>query len=257
MANFSNYIETVLANEGGYSQSTADSGNYLNGVLIGTNMGITPAAYLAYYGQAPTKAQMQALTKPQAAAIYKRDYWDKMGGDSFPDAPITGAVFDFYVNSPRGAAVVLQTLLNAVGLTVQVDGQIGPQTRQALSHATAAGANLFNDYNRGRLEFYAWRSGKPTAPNWQAMFQQQGIAQGTSAANYSGWVNRVNKSFPVVQQLPQGSPGTRDLAAGNSRAKLANYQRIGLQVAGVALIAALVVTGFSYLVRRSRKAAIA
>lgn len=249
MAVFSNHISTVLANEGGYSGAASDPGNYLNGQLIGTNRGITPAAYQSYFGKTPTVADMKALTEQQAAAIYKRDYWDKMGGDAFPENRITTAVFDFYINSPKGAGIVLQSLLNGAGLSVDVDGVIGPQTRQALNHLYQARADIYNDFNAGRKEYYRWRAGQQTAENWAKVFQAEGVSRSAGTANLQGLLNRVNDSFPTVQ-LQTGSIGTRDLAAANERAQLAKYQRIGIQAALVVLGAMVLAFGFRYLVKR-------
>ena len=45
MANVEKLVPFILKWEGGFQKMKEDTGNYLNGVLIGTNKGITPAAY--------------------------------------------------------------------------------------------------------------------------------------------------------------------------------------------------------------------
>jgi lysozyme family protein len=81
--------------EGGLSLNPNDPGNWTGGsvgvgVLKGTKFGISAAAY--------PHLDIQNLTIEQAEAIYKRDYWDRIGGDSIP-FPASIAVFDLAVNS--------------------------------------------------------------------------------------------------------------------------------------------------------------
>lgn len=250
MAKFENHIPVILANEGGsrYSDESGDPGNFVNGVLVGSRYGVTPVAYWTEFGRFPTAAEMRNLPEAQARQVYKSQFWDKIGGDSLPESQMTTAIFDFYVNSPKGAGVVLQTLLNAAGQSLKVDGSIGPNTRNALSHVTGAGIDIYNDYREGRLAFYAWKGGKSTPPEWATVFQDNGIAKGNSPF-YQGWVNRVNNSFPVRAQVQPGVYRGTPLPEVNARASREVWMRIGLQVSAVLLGAALVAYALTWLRR--------
>lgn len=116
-------VAFILAHEGGFQNEDDDRGNWTSGVIgtgekRGTNFGISAMSY-------PT-LDIRKLTRADAEAIYRRDYWDKVRGDDLPAALALG-VFDFAVNAGTGAAI--KTLQSALG--VEVDGVIGPKTLAA------------------------------------------------------------------------------------------------------------------------------
>lgn len=88
MADFNNYINTILQKEGGYANDKVDRGGK-------TKFGISQKAY--------PDVDISKLTLPQAVAIYKRDYWDKIGGDKLPESVALNA-FDAAVNQGVGFA---------------------------------------------------------------------------------------------------------------------------------------------------------
>jgi Glycosyl hydrolase 108 len=96
MADFNNYINTILAKEGGYVNDKVDRGGK-------TKFGISQAAY--------PNLDIANLTLPQAVSIYKRDYWDKINGDRLPESVALNA-FDAAVNQGVGFA---RSALNKVG----------------------------------------------------------------------------------------------------------------------------------------------
>ena len=102
----------VLRHEGGYVNDPRDSGGE-------TKFGISKRAY--------PKVDIAALTLESAAAIYRRDYWDRVRGDDLPPE-LQLPVFDMAVNQGPGAAT--KELQRAA--LVQVDGKIGPETLQAV-----------------------------------------------------------------------------------------------------------------------------
>lgn len=110
---FETSIARLLGNEGGL---TVDNGGT-------TNFGISQRSY--------PNLDIRALTKEQAVALYKRDFWAPIQGDTMPDA-IGYQLLDFAVNSGSGTA--LRVLQRAVG--VADDGHIGPVTLAAIK-ATA------------------------------------------------------------------------------------------------------------------------
>lgn len=112
-------LTCVLAEEGGYSDHPDDPGG-------ATMMGITQATLAAWRGMPVTGADVRALARNEAAAIYRARYWNAVRGDDLP-AGLDLAVFDFAVNS--GASRAIRALQRALG--VAVDGLIGPETLAA------------------------------------------------------------------------------------------------------------------------------
>ena len=86
--NFSRALAFVLAHEGGYVNHPDDPGGE-------TKYGISKRSY--------PKLDIKSLTKRQAADIYKRDYWDRTGGDVMP-FPYDVLVFDAAVQHGVGRA---------------------------------------------------------------------------------------------------------------------------------------------------------
>ena len=123
MTSFDQAFAAVIGHEGGYTDDPRDAGNWTGGAagqgaLRGTNRGISAAAYPAL--------DIAALTAADARAIYRRDYWDKVAGDSLPP-PLALLVFDAAVNAGVGRAA--RWLQGAAG--VHADGAIGPATLAA------------------------------------------------------------------------------------------------------------------------------
>ena len=115
-ANFSACLAHVLASEGGYVDHPKDPGG-------ATNLGITLATLQAWRGGPVTKADVRALTREEAAAIYRAHYWNKVKGDELP-AGLDLVAFDAAVNS--GTYRAAKWLQSAVGAAP--DGLIGPKT---------------------------------------------------------------------------------------------------------------------------------
>jgi len=90
-------IRNVLGREGGLVNNPADRGGL-------TKFGISQAAY--------PKLDIANLTADQAAAIYKRDYWDAIKADQLP-VPIREMAFDAAVN--QGVAWTKTALEQAKG----------------------------------------------------------------------------------------------------------------------------------------------
>lgn len=118
-SNFSASLALTLEFEGGYSDHPADPGG-------ATKYGITRAVLADWRGRAVSKADVQAMTRSEAEAIYRRNYWDGVGGDELPGG-VDAVVFDYAVNSgPDRASRALQS---AVG--VVADGIVGMDTVNA------------------------------------------------------------------------------------------------------------------------------
>lgn len=129
----------VFKVEGGYVDHPADPGG-------ATNLGVTIGTLRAWRKKPVTKADVKALSKAEATAIYKAQYWDKVAGDDLP-VGLDYAMFDFGINSgPRRAVEFLQRILG-----VKVDGVIGIMTLEAV--ATHPATHLIKSLCDARL---AW-----------------------------------------------------------------------------------------------------
>lgn len=124
-ANFPSCMAFVFAAEGGYVDNPLDPGG-------ATNMGITLAVLSAWRHSAVSKADVQALSKDEATAIYQANYWNVTRCGSLPGG-VDLLVFDAGVNMGNGRSA--QFLQRTIGTTP--DGAIGPATLAAVAAAVA------------------------------------------------------------------------------------------------------------------------
>lgn len=91
---FTAYFPELMKHEGGYVDHPSDPGGATKyGITIGT---------LAAWRDAPvTKADVRQLTKDEAAKIYRKRYWDAIGGDTLP-AGVDAVAMDIAVNHGVG-----------------------------------------------------------------------------------------------------------------------------------------------------------
>jgi lysozyme family protein len=145
---FDDCLAAVLRQEGGYSDNPADPGG-------ATNMSVTRQTLAEWRKVSPwqslPKAEVQSLSRTEAAAIYKANYWDKCRGDQLPPG-LDLALFDFAVNSgPDRAVNALQAEFNGLA----IDGAIGPATLAAIAARVAhhGAGGLVNALCNRRLTF--------------------------------------------------------------------------------------------------------
>ena len=62
MADFNKAHKYIIQEEGGYQDMPNDTGNYTDGVLIGTNYGISADTLKSFLGRTPTKDEMKNLS---------------------------------------------------------------------------------------------------------------------------------------------------------------------------------------------------
>ena len=105
---FETAIDVVLEHEGGYSNDPHDPGGE-------TNWGISKRAY--------PNVDIKNLSRAEAIAIYRRDYWEAAGCHQLP-AALALALFDTAVN--QGVATGVRMLQATLG--VPVDGVVGTRT---------------------------------------------------------------------------------------------------------------------------------
>ena len=148
MNNFKKAVSLTLEAEGVLSDHPDDKGGL-------TKYGISKRAY--------PDLDIANITKEQAVAIYRRDYWDKCKCEVLP-YPLDVWVFDTSVN--HGVKKAVRILQETLG--VATDGIIGPKT---LNAANKAGADAVNTYALRRLYAYA------ETESWQTFKK--------------GWLNRL------------------------------------------------------------------
>jgi lysozyme family protein len=107
-----------LENERGYSNDSADYGGE-------TKYGISKKSYPDW--------DIENLTKEDAIAIYKRDFWPPY--QDFEDR-LASKLFDLAINMGHKKAVqILQRSLQCLGSNTIDDGVLGPKTRKAVDLA--------------------------------------------------------------------------------------------------------------------------
>lgn len=139
-ARFARALDHVFRWEGGFSDDPADPGG-------ATRFGITRATLAEWRGEAVSVADVRALGRDEAAAIYRARYWDACRCGAMP-AGLDLLVFDAAVNQGAGRAV---RLLQAA-LGVARDGVIGPATLGAARSADARAAIV--EFAARRMEAY-------------------------------------------------------------------------------------------------------
>jgi len=130
-ANFQPSIDRILTFEGGYVDHPRDPGG-------ATNMGITHHTLAAARGRPVTKAEVRALTRAEAVAIYTSRYARPIRFDDLP-AGLDHLTLDGAINSGPDRGV--RWLQAGLGLPpAGRDGKVGPKTLAAARTANAEAA---------------------------------------------------------------------------------------------------------------------
>lgn len=140
-------IDRILEREGGYVDHPADRGGP-------TNFGITIASLAAWRaaeegGPVVTADDVRALTPAEARQIYRSRYitapgyprlWAERGISAVSSAhgALIEAAIDVGVHS--GAAAGVKALQSALGLSLNIDGRLGPATVAAFASISERGA---------------------------------------------------------------------------------------------------------------------
>lgn len=128
--NYGRALSRVLVHEGGYANHPRDPGG-------ATMKGVTQRVYDAYRQRRGEESRsVRLIDEAELQAIYRRQYWDVVKGDSLP-AGVDYVVMDGAVHS--GPLQSVKWLQRALG-TVKVDGQIG--------EATLAAVEAYPDHDR-------------------------------------------------------------------------------------------------------------
>lgn len=193
MANFSIWWKAVPGHEGSYQDwlrqaaNTADRGG-------ATNWGVTYRTYqatAAAVGLNPSFDAFVSMTPAGAQLIAKKFFWDAVGGDIIQSQGVANMLADFgWGSGPGNAARAIQTVLNAMGKQLSVDGAIGPKTLAAIN---SVNPTVLLD----RLTAY------------RRQFIENIVANDpTQRVFYNGWMNRINDVYAVARQYVADNPAT-------------------------------------------------
>lgn len=149
-------VESIAAEivgcEGGYVNDPDDPGGATNhGVTIHTmkRLGLD----LTRDG-AVSEADVKALSREQAVAIYVKHYFEQPKLHLLP-AALHATVFDMQVNAGANAVRILQRTLAGFGFDLKDDGVIGPMTVRAAERALAlAPRHLVDAYGIERRNYH-------------------------------------------------------------------------------------------------------
>ena len=151
-------FDFVVGSEGGeLDLNPSDTGNWTGGSvgvgrLEGSKWGVSSAAY--------PHVNIAALTRDDAKAIYKRDYWDRISGDALPPR-LAYVSFDAAVNN--GVDRASKWLQGAVGAS-PVDGVVGPGTIAAARKSPEIPSIIA--FNAARTYFMGCLNAWKTEPGW-------------------------------------------------------------------------------------------
>ena len=125
MTDFNTAFDRLFDNEGGFQNDETDPGNWTGGAykvgrLLGTKYGISAQSY--------PFLDIPNITKEDAKAIYKQEWWDELNMQAYPTS-LTYQLFDAAVN--HGIRNTNKILQRAV--SVKADGIIGNKSHAAIT----------------------------------------------------------------------------------------------------------------------------
>ncbi|MBB5514865.1 lysozyme family protein [Rubricella aquisinus] len=153
MQSVSQITEEILDREGGYVDDPDDPGGATNhGVTIHTmrRLGLDLNG-----DEIVTKADVRALSRDEAGALFEDEYYTRPGIGRLPEA-IQPSVYDMHVHAGRQAFILLQSLLNDLGEVLVEDGILGPRSFAAAHrvHDRIGGEVLRDAYGIERRRYY-------------------------------------------------------------------------------------------------------
>ena len=176
MSNYKNIIPWIKKWEGGLSKATTDRASenpVPDGSGYHTNKGITWNTWQSVFGSsADSIKRFYDMSDGDWQIIYKKYYWDAIGGDYINSQPIA----DILVNWAWGSGVYTPsvTIQSIVG-TAQ-DGIIGKKTIEAINKGNQQ--DIYEKLKNANIDFFDKLSKNPKY-----------------SANRSGWFNRLNDLY--------------------------------------------------------------
>ncbi|GAL83422.1 hypothetical protein MYP_649 [Sporocytophaga myxococcoides] len=165
MASFSKAIDIVLDHEKGYQNNPKDNGNFVCGVNVGTNFGISAPVLKDWLGRCPTAAEMKNLSRETAIKIYHTKYWVPIKGDEIKNQSFANALFDTHVNQGNGGMKsILQKAFTELSITVKPTFPINSDTVSAINKANQE--KLFEAFKKFREQRYLANSDSSFISGW-------------------------------------------------------------------------------------------
>lgn len=182
MADFKKAFKMTNENEGGYKPDEAEdeAGETYAGIGRNFNPEFPGWALIDNYKSMHGPIRKGAkLNIPELDQMifdhYKKKYWSRMYGEKITNQGIAMNLYDFFVNTEKGAARAIQRALNKVGSKIEKDGIIGPKTVIAINSSDPVELN--NYFNEERIRHY----------------KDEVIRRPAKLKNLAGWLNRVEK----------------------------------------------------------------
>ena len=177
MANFEQAILNTFKAEGGFQADPNDNANFVKGVLIGTNRGISASGYYDYFKKVPTVLDMKNLTVETAKQIFKGNYWDKIAGDYIKNQSVAEMMFQFIIGSGQSQVSDIKDLANktfATNVLVSNDLPI-----------TQSDANFINGLNQSLFFDNLW--------HWRELFLKAVAKNNPKKEKFlNGWLIRLS-----------------------------------------------------------------
>lgn len=178
MADFKKAIVGTFKAEGGFQNHADDNANYVDGVLIGTNRGISAQGYHAFYKKVPSVDDMKNLTEEQAKEIFKGNYWDKIGGDFINNQSVAELMFQYIIGSGASQLSDLKDIANGISQNdVDIPEVDKPFTKQECDFINAL------DQGKYHAALKKWRF---------AWFDLVVLRNPKKHKFLKGWQNRLN-----------------------------------------------------------------
>ncbi len=152
MANFTPIFEKTEGWEGGYQNYSTDKANYTSsGNQVGTNRGISAIAYEQYLGYEPTIADMEAITRNQAKAVYTKLFWNKIRGSELRNQDVADIIFATYIGNPAKSNKIVQAALAKSGKDIAVRTPYSDDVIKAINRSNSK--KLYNDIKEEKRVF--------------------------------------------------------------------------------------------------------
>ena len=189
MPSFNDAVEEVLKHEGGYVDDPLDRGG-------ATNYGITQKVYKAFVKRPVTKAEMKSMPIGNAKAIYKKEYWDAIGGDKIKFYSVAATLFDQAVN--RGVPTVSMQVQKVLGLPQ--DGKLGPKSIEALNKLSDKDF-LSQFFLMSKKSYETIIERNPSQEKFRKGWMSRLSSLETYATKYLGTVNKTTVGLGLVALL--------------------------------------------------------
>ena len=187
-ADFSRAQELVKRAEGKYGNNPNDNGNWTSGkkgsgTLIGTNWGISAPTLGTWLGREATEQEMRDLTYDESKKIYKKFFWDKIGGDGIKSQSVANSIYDAYVNQTGWTKTMLNDTLKNVGKEATATMPLKSDTIKDINDVNAS--KFFDEFKKQR----------------EVRYKQTAEREG-QAGFLKGWMNRLGSlTFEDVEKF--------------------------------------------------------